>query len=130
MTPDNPLYEFDRKMAQAFMIRDSTPDTKQVEPTLVEILDWIRGHANLRDKIVQRLIELLESGSLESGSCVYHVIIEFLMHELRWPEIHSAVLSLASKPQNDLVTYWLDCILSAYTDDWRSQSGIIYRYYS
>ncbi|MCC2317036.1 hypothetical protein [Cellulomonas chengniuliangii] len=102
---------------------ESIPGTASIEPLLVEVLEQIESHADDRECYVRRLLALIlepAQGELILGEPGIVELLEFCMHELRWPEIRSALASLDVDGTDWRVRRSAQRVLDAHNDAWEN----------
>ena len=102
----------------------TTYSAEEIEPSFLNVLNFVNQNLSSRDTLVQCFISLLHNpewnGPVE--------LIEFCMFELRWPEVKQAAEEIVKHTQDIRERDFLRTISYAYSDDW---DGIdFYLYYS
>jgi hypothetical protein len=100
---------------------DATSGADELEPALLDILNFVKAHIESRSVLEDAFIELSRSKGVPVE------ILEFCMHELRWSKVRDEVES-AIRGSTDLREQQaLERVLTAYSDDW--EDADLYAYY-
>ena len=124
MTEDDLYQEFSKLMDAVQHTWKTTYSADELEPDLLNVLNFTKQHLESKETLIQFFITLVKehkwNGDIE--------VIEFCMHELRWPEVKQAVEEKVATTQDIRERDALCQIPDAYSDDW---DGVeFYSYYS
>ncbi|MDM8084566.1 hypothetical protein QUV83_07315 [Cellulomonas cellasea] len=112
---------FDELVSLVISTEEALPGTASIEPLLVEALERMKLDAEHREYYVDRLLKLIlepSFGELVLGEPGIVELVEFCMHELRWPEIRLALTSLDVEGVDWRVRRSAQRVLMAYEDHW------------
>jgi hypothetical protein len=121
---ENILNDFYQKVT-GFRERQKTERilyTEDMEPYLLDILDFIKAHPGRRDDFVSAFKKLLR-GEIKSP----HEVIEFCMRELQWPEILDEINSLLKIRRDPRSIAVLEELARVYLPEWEDSD--MYAYY-
>lgn len=101
-----------------------TVDTFDMEPALLDILNFVKKYPEHKDVLEQCFIDLIYSKKSRASIDV----LEYCMHELRWPNIKIIIEDILENTEDVRERDALHHIPEVYSDDW---DGVeYYRYYS
>jgi hypothetical protein len=102
----------------------TTYSAEEIEPSFLNVLNFVKQNLTFRDTFVQCFISLLHNpewkGPVE--------LIEFCMFEFRWPEVKQAAEEIVKHTQDIRERDYLWTISTAYSDNW--DGAQFYSYYS
>jgi len=99
-----------------------TDGTDELEPYLLQILQFVQSNSNSREELVENFKTIVkeEKWPIE--------ILEFCMRELKWDEIKLSVLQEMSNSSDLRVRDALSRVLAVYEKEWEDSD--LYKYYS
>ncbi len=95
----------------------------QLEPDLLNILNFTKLHADKREELAECFFGLVH----DRTKGPFEILI-FCMRELRWPEVRVEVEKRLEKSEDPRVHSVLNEILDVYEDEW--DDADMYSYYS
>jgi hypothetical protein len=124
MTEDDLYQEFSKLMDAVQHTWETTYSADELEPDLLNVLNFTKQNLESKETLIQFFISLVKEkkwrGDIE--------VIEFCMHEFRWPEVKQAVEEIVATTQDIRERDALCRIPRAFSDDW---DGVqFYSYYS
>lgn len=114
--------EFWRLAGDAEAAWKITDGTDELEPYLLEILEFAKNNNDSREKLAQCFVCLLNGDSWPIE------ILEFCMRELQWPSVKAATISKMRENTDIRILDGLNRVLAVYEDEW--EDADLYRYYS
>ncbi len=116
--------EFWRLIDSAQQRWEKTYSADELEPSLLDILNFVKQHSKSRNALEKCFIDLVHA----IGKSVKVDVLEFCMYELRFPNVKRVVEETIRHSQDIRKQTALESILQAYSDDW---DGVeLYDYYS
>ncbi len=101
---------------------NNTFGVNEIEPHLLDILQFVKNHPNEKTKFVNCFITLVR------GHCGPLEIVEFCMRELQWPEVREAALQRQLDSKDFRVLDAMENIIAVYSDKW--DDADLYQYYT
>ena len=102
---------------------NNTYGTNELEPYLLDILQFVKKHITEKDDLVKCFIILLKE------SCGPLEIVVFCMRELQWMEVKNAVEQIMRKAPKDIrLLNAMQQVLDVYSEKWEDRD--LYQYYS
>jgi hypothetical protein len=102
---------------------ENTYGSEELEPELLDILNFVKANLNKRNVLSQCFIDIVNdyrNGPLE--------IVIFSMRELQWDEVKDAALSRKQISDDPRVQSAMNDVLAVYKDEW--EDADLYKYYS
>jgi hypothetical protein len=102
---------------------ENTYGSEEIEPKLLDILNYVKANLNKRNILSQCFIDIINdyrNGPLE--------IVIFSMRELKWDEVKNAALNRKKISDDPRVWSAMDDVLAVYKDKW--EDAELYKYYS
>lgn len=120
--------EVDALFAEVERAAEASFDSREIEPALKRVVLFAHSHPDSRPELVAAFLSQLEAKGeflpLARPGAVD--VLEFCMHDLRWPEVRGRVSALLQA--KDLrVSRAAERVLEAFDDDW--PTGDIYATY-
>jgi hypothetical protein len=123
----NEFDEFVALILRAKNLEHQSIGTEEFEAQFVEVIDFINAHPALRPKIVEEFAKLLQDRSYGP-----YTLIEFCMHELRWPEMLAEAKRVFIVFRDEVVRKklhgmpsqhlsYLEDVISSFSDSWESK---------
>ena len=106
------LHELFAKARRALDEGDSTCD---FEPSFAELLDFIQANPECRTEALSWFLERLEGSD---GSGLWGELLEYCMHELRWPEVEAVALEILRETDDWRLRSVLLHVVAAFEEDW------------
>lgn len=88
------------------------PSTSDFEAEVAAVVDYIQANPECREAASRLFIEQVQ----RSAGCIE--VLEYCMHELRWPEVEEAVRDHLAASEDWRVKTALAGVLAAFADDW------------
>ena len=101
----------------------NTYSLDELEPSLLEVLNFVKKHPDSKQELEECFLELIQT---PKGGVIE--ILEFCMHELRWPKIKQALENTVRTTKDIRERDALWRIPEAFLDNW--DGVIFYKYYS
>lgn len=122
MTTNEPSGALERTLAAIRAAAERSVGVDSYEYLLVELLDLLRSAQVDRSEAVTALTQLATAWSPGSPE-----VLEFTMHELRWPEVRAALVTHSLHGSDFRTRNLAAQVLEAFDDDW--PAGEIYGTY-
>jgi hypothetical protein len=105
------LDEFDRLVREADLLEDDILSPLQDREAVHEAaLMLVTNHPEMRNEFVEKFGEILRKHDLE--------VLEYCMHELRWPEVRAQLEAAARDADDFRLRDIFTNALSAFSDRW------------
>jgi hypothetical protein len=108
------------------LVKEATIATESVEveaePYFTPVLEFVLKHPSRRPEFAEGFVEIIRNPSLGTSE-----LVEFCMHELRWPEVKAGIEELLSQEHGRRERFFLETVLNSFDDDWFSRQ--LYRRY-
>lgn len=113
--------EFWKLVALAMSEWEERDGLNEIEPVLVDILFLAKKNPVHESELKSAFLELVHLKEMPVE------ILEFCMHDLRWPEIRQEVEKVIAASADPRERSALERVLSAYAEDWEDLD--LYKYY-
>jgi hypothetical protein len=124
---DDPIAVFWRLCDDVRKIWEKEVGTRELEPTLLRILELVRSTPSHRQQFVAAFNEIVRREYKGSGR-VPHEVLVFCMRELRWDAVRQSVIDERGRAEDPRVQSVMDQILEVFDDEWPDAD--LYEYYS
>jgi hypothetical protein len=125
--------EFLQLAAKAKEREDAAIGADEFEPEFVEVLKFVRDHSEIRPQVVAEFSRILKDRTYG-----HYTLIQFCMHELRWPEMKAEAQKIHATFQNEVAqkklyrsplqhVSYLEDVLSSFESTWDSKE--LFKYY-
>ncbi len=113
---------------------NTVPGASNVEPEFLKTLEFIKRYPDLRPQVIGEFSKMLQDKTFGR-----YMLIQYCMHELRWPEMRAAAKQIYAQSQIDLIRQqlygtasqhlaFLEEVVSSFEDTWPSKS--LFKYYT
>jgi hypothetical protein len=125
MTCRESAAELTRLLSQVEKAAAKTFDTRDIEPTLVSIVEILRNAPDCRELMAQKIIRFVRHEEPDAFLPLFgpgqRETVEFTMYALRWPEVAQCLQQLRDAYPNPSVNRMAAGCLLAFSDDWAAR---------
>ena len=131
--PEQPADTFIALLKYVKERENKVAGTQSLEPEFLKTLEFIKRHPELRPQVVEEF-----AGMLRDKSYGRYMLVQFCMHDLRWPEMRSTAKEIYAEAQTALIRLqlhgtasqhlaFLEEVMSSFDDNWKNRT--LFRHY-
>ena len=125
----DPLDRFWDVARKASNVLLATPGTAEAEPYMRELLNLVKSHPALRPRFEIAFLDMVRAHGDHARISPYAIeILEFCMHDLRWPTIRAAAEAVARSSRDPNTPRRMQFVIDAFENTWAGEEE--WDYYS